>query len=149
MDTLDFLRKEEHISTNGFSSKAQFLKDHWGWLKYSYAIAIKTRHRMKELSVTQKELAAKLGCSQQHISVLLAGKSNMTLETISKIEQALTFDLIGGSLDDFNYPIPEQVPKYLSDSGMSKDTPQGTGTNKLVDGYIPRKKKGPKKPETK
>ena len=92
MNTLDYLKANEHKSENGFASKAQYIEDNWFWLKYSYAIAIKVRHRMKELGMTQKKLAQELECTQQHISVLLGGRANMTLETLAKLEQALSFD---------------------------------------------------------
>ena len=49
---------------------------------------------MKELSITQKELAEKMNCTQQHISSLLTGKANLTLETIAKLEDSLDLDLI-------------------------------------------------------
>ena len=117
----------------GFVSRARYLEDNWSWLKYSIAIAIKVRSRMKELGITQKELAEQLGCTQQHISVLLGGKVNMTLETLAKLEEALSFDLIGQSLKG-----------YLNDSGVHGPAPEGVNTSALVDGYKPRKKKGPK-----
>ena len=88
---------------------------------------------MKELGITQKELAEQLGCTQQHISVLLGGKVNMTLETLAKLEEALSFDLIGQSLKG-----------YLNDSGVHGPAHEGVNTSDLVDGYKPRKKKGPK-----
>ena len=144
MNTLDFLRANEHKSKTGFISKAQYLKDNWTWLRYSYAIAIKVRRRMKELGITQKELASQLECTQQHISVLLGGKSNMTLETMAKLEQALSFDLIGQSLQEFSYSLPENNVGYLNDSAVSGPAPDGFKTSELVDGYKPRKKKGPK-----
>ena len=144
MNTLDFLRANEHKSKTGFISKAQYLKDNWTWLRYSYAIAIKVRRRMKELGITQKELASQLECTQQHISVLLGGKSNMTLETMAKLEQALSFDLIGQSLQEFSYSLPENNVGYLNDSAVSGPVPDGFKTSELVDGYKPRKKKGPK-----
>ena len=141
---MDFLRANEHKSKTGFISKAQYLKDNWTWLRYSYAIAIKVRRRMKELGITQKELASQLECTQQHISVLLGGKSNMTLETMAKLEQALSFDLIGQSLQEFSYSLPENNVGYLNDSAVSGPVPDGFKTSELVDGYKPRKKKGPK-----
>ena len=67
----------------------------WPWQRYSYAIAIKTAGRMAALGITQQQLAEKLGCTQQHISYLLKGQANMTLETIAKIESTLDLDLIG------------------------------------------------------
>ena len=117
----------------GFVSRSQYLKDNWSWLKYSFAIALKVRSRMKELGITQKELAEQLGCTQQHISVLLGGKANMTLETLAKLEEALSFDLIGQSLK-----------LYLNDSGVHGPALDGVNTSDLVAGYKPRKKKGPK-----
>ena len=147
MSTSEILYANEHKSKSGFISQAQFLKDNWSWLKYSYAVAIKVRRRMKDMGITQKELAEKLECSQQHISVLLGGKANMTLETLAKLEQALSFDLIGQELLEFGYSIPDRGPLgYLNNPSLSGPIPEGFKTSDLVDGYKPRKKKGPKRP---
>jgi len=144
MNAIDFFKANEHKSTGGFVSQAQYVKDNWSWLKYSYAVAIKVRHRMKELGITQKDLAQRLECTQQHISVLLAGKANMTLETLAKLEQALSFDLIQGLLE-FGNSIPDRdAVGYLNDSSVSGPIPDGFKTSDLVAGYQPRKKKGPK-----
>ncbi|MBR6346806.1 MAG: helix-turn-helix transcriptional regulator [Bacteroidales bacterium] len=144
MNAIDFFKANEYTSTRGFVSQAQYLKDNWSWLKYSYAVAIKVRHRMKELGITQKDLAQRLECTQQHISVLLTGKTNMTLETLAKLEQALSFDLIQGVLE-FGNSIPDRnAVRYLNDSSVCGPIPDGFKTSDLVDGYKPRKKKGPK-----
>ena len=45
--------------------------------------------RMKELGMTQKMLAEKMNCTQQYISKILKGRENLSLEAISKIENAL------------------------------------------------------------
>ncbi len=55
---------------------------------------------MSELGWTQKQFAEALNCTQQHVSVLLNGRVNMTLETLSKLEDALDFCLIGGDLSN-------------------------------------------------
>ena len=148
MNTMDFLRANEHKSKVDFVSKAQFLKDNWSWLKYSYAIAVKVRRRMKELDMSQKVLALRLGCTQQHISVLLGGKANMTLETMAKLEQArFKKQELGSmlqSLKEFNYSLPENNVGYLNDSAVDEPIPASVKTSELVDGYKPRKKKGPK-----
>ena len=144
MNTIDYLRANEQKSEGGFVSKARFVQDNWLWLKYSYAIAIKVRSRMRELGITQKELAARLECTQQHISVLLGGKANMTLETLAKLEQALSFDLIGQGLQEFNYSAPKDTAGNLNDSAVDGPIPDGVKTSEFVDGYKPRKKKGPK-----
>ena len=144
MNTTAFLHTNEHKSADDFVAKAQYIKDNWVWLRYSYAIAIKVRRRMQELDMTQKQLAETLGCTQQHVSVLLNGKVNMTLETLAKLEKALSFDLIGASLGSFgNSDSGESMPSFLNDS-FGKAPASGLKTGSLVDGYKTRKKKGPK-----
>ena len=144
MNTTDFLKANEHKGTEDFVSKAQYLKDNWIWLRYSYAIAVKVRRRMTEMGITQKQLADSLGCSQQHISILLHGRVNMTLETLAKLEKALSLDLIESHLEASDYSlVPTPAPVYLND--VSTNDPEYIrGTKSLVDGFKPRKKKGPK-----
>ena len=114
-------------------------------MKYSYAIAIRVRRRMEELGWTQKRLAESLGCTQQHVSILLNGKVNMTLETLSKLEKALDFNLIGQALDlKQGYKIQSETVGYLNDP-TSQESAMSIGTAVSVDGYVSRKKKGPKK----
>lgn len=48
---------------------------------------------MRELKMTQQSLAAKTGYTQQYISKILKGKENLTLETISRLEDALGISL--------------------------------------------------------
>lgn len=146
MNTLEFLKANEHTSEKGFLEEAQYVRDNWAWLKYSYAVAVRVKARMEELGWTQKQLSAALGCTQQHVSTLLKGRVNMTLETLSKLEEALGLDLIGSALTftSHQYRIPPSSPAYLNDPGPNtKPLPVRTST--LIDGYIPRKKKGPKK----
>ena len=138
MNTIEFFKAHEHISAAGFLKEAQYLRDNWAWMKYSYAFAIKVRRRMQELGWTQKQLAESLGCSQQHVSILLKGRVNMTLETLAKLEDALRMDLISGVCYFDSY---EQAPAYLNDSAGETGEEH---TAHLVKGYRPRKKKGPK-----
>ncbi len=52
------------------------------------------RDRLKELGMTQKDLAKKLNISQPFVSNLLKEKDKLTLEMIVKIEVALSFQII-------------------------------------------------------
>ncbi len=73
---------------------------------------------MEEQSVTQVELAKRLGCTQQYVSNLLKGCSNMTLETIGRLENALSIDLVKSALTyvhGYNSTIASR-PRYLNDS---------------------------------
>ena len=102
MKAIDFLRAHDAKGETDFLKMASDLKENWVWLKYSYAIAIKASSRMRELGLTQQQLAEKMNCTQQHVSNLLKGRVNMTLETLAKLEQALDFDLVGKSLLSFD-----------------------------------------------
>ena len=64
------------------------------WLKYSQKIAMIMLDRMEELGLTQKMLATQMGCSQQYVSKVLKGKENLSLETLCKIEEALSIQLV-------------------------------------------------------
>ena len=50
--------------------------------------------RMKRLGMTQKMLAEKMNCTQQYISKILKGRENLSLEAISKIENALAIHFL-------------------------------------------------------
>ena len=43
---------------------------------------------------TQKALAERMNCTQQYVSKILKGKENMSLDTLSKLEDALGINLI-------------------------------------------------------
>ncbi len=64
------------------------------WLKYSQKIALKVLRTLREKSIKQKELAAMIGVSPQQVNKIVKGKENLTLDTISKLEQALEINLI-------------------------------------------------------
>jgi len=55
----------------------------------SFNIAVQVYERMRELGLTQKELANKLNVSKSYISQILKGKSNMTIETMVKLSNVL------------------------------------------------------------
>jgi transcriptional regulator with XRE-family HTH domain len=131
--------------TGAFIKEAQYIKENWFWMKYSYAIAIKVKSRMAELGWTQKQLAESLNCTQQHVSVLLNGKVNMTLETLAKLENALQFDLIGSGLTEFPDLVDEKGRVSYLNSPDTEDDTSTVHTSSLVEGYRPRMKKGPKK----
>lgn len=145
MNPIKFLKANEHNSNPGFVEKAQHLKDNRNWLKYSYAVAIKVKSRMHQIDLTQKQLAEAMNCTQQHVSILLQGKANMTLETLAKLEEALQMDLIGKALTHFpDSSRAIETPLYLNEPASPEEEVH-SGTSSLVDGYKARKKKGPKK----
>ena len=60
-----------------------------GWLQYSRRIAIKIALAMKQQNLSRQDVADRMGCSPQYVSRLLKGEENLSLETISKLENAL------------------------------------------------------------
>lgn len=49
---------------------------------------------MKQEHITQKTLADRMNCTQQYVSKILKGTENMSLDTLTKLEQALGICLI-------------------------------------------------------
>ncbi len=60
----------------------------------SFDISIQIFNRMKELELTKKEFAEKLGVSKAYITQLLRGKNNITLETLVKASDALGLSVV-------------------------------------------------------
>ena len=97
MKTIYILNKYKSETAN-WREEAEYRRRNARWLRYSAMIALQVRERMSQIGMTQVVLAEKLGCTQQHVSMLLKGKNNLTLETIAKLEEALDFDIIGEAL---------------------------------------------------
>ena len=94
----EFLNNNQSATPSKWREAAEWRRKNEKWLKYARVITMKTMQAMDKQSVTQSLLAERMGCSQQYVSNLLKGSSNMTLETISRIETALNIDIIGSAL---------------------------------------------------
>lgn len=105
---IDVIRAHKSKEPSQWKEQAQWHRDNWAWLKHSIQIALKAKKQMNALGMTQKELAEQMGCSQQYVSLILKGKENLTLETISRLETVLDIDLIN------NTPLGEQLYSYPS-----------------------------------
>ena len=96
---------------------AEWRRENKSWLKYSRFIALKVLHRLDEVKMTQRHLAEQLNCSPQYVSKLLKGNANMTLETISKLEELLNIDLVKSSLSFVSgYKTPEGNVSLVAES---------------------------------
>ena len=109
----EFLNNNQSATPSKWREAAEWRRKNEKWLKYARVITMKTMQAMDKQSVTQSILAKRMGCSQQYVSNLLKGSSNMTLETISRIETALNIDLIGSALSSL-------VDGYDSAEGSSR-----------------------------
>lgn len=63
-------------------------------LKASQWIALKVLERLDELNWTKKELGKKMSVSPQHISKIVSGKENLTLETIVRLQKILDISIL-------------------------------------------------------
>ena len=118
MKTIDILNKYKSDTAGKWREEAEYRRKNSRWLLYSAMISFRVKARMEEVGMTQVVLAEKLGCTQQHVSMLLKGKNNLTLETIAKFEEALDFDIIGDALipvNGYNQGVPSCHQAYLSE----------------------------------
>lgn len=74
--------------------EAKFRTENKDWLIRSQAISLKILLRLRKLGLSQKQLSEKMNVSPQQINKWVKGKENFTLETISKLENALGFTII-------------------------------------------------------
>ena len=98
--TLDFLEAHQSETPSKWREEAEWRRDNWSWLRHSQKIAVKVLLQMKQMGLTQKALAERMNCTQQYVSNLLKGSSNMTLETIARLEIALNLDILKTALAD-------------------------------------------------
>lgn len=92
--TIEKLELHSSTTPSRWKIEAEYRIKNKAWLRYSQMIAMKMLDKMEHLGMTQKVLAERMGCSQQYISKILRGKENLSLETLSKIEDALELQLV-------------------------------------------------------
>ena len=133
---IEFLEAHQSPTPSRWREDAQWRRDNEYWLKYARYITLQVLRAMEEQSITQVELAKRMGCTQQYVSNLLKGSSNMTLETIARLENALSIDLIKSTftyVSGYGSTVPSR-PQCLSDSAGEKLDPNIKASD-LVDGY--------------
>lgn len=86
-------------------------------LDYLMDFCVLVYDRMEEMGIGKKELANKIGVSPSVITRVMSGESNITLKTISKIDEALHLDLkfIPGA-----NPSGEASASYLATTSTSR-----------------------------
>ena len=92
--TLEFLETHQSKTPSRWREEAEWRRDNWSWLRHSQKIAVKVLLQMKQEGLTQKALAERMDCTQQYVSKILKGRENMSLDTLSKLEDALGISLI-------------------------------------------------------
>ena len=95
---LEFLESHKSETPSTWREEAEWRRDNWSWLQYSQKIAVKILLRMKQTGLTQQALAERMNCSQQYVSKILKGNENLSLDTLSKLEEVLGMNLLSKSL---------------------------------------------------
>lgn len=109
------LEQLQSVTPSSWREDAERERENRGWLRHSQYIAVMVLRKLRELGLTQKELAERLGCSQQYVSKIVKGKENLSLETITKLEEALGLSFFSSSyryfLEEDNVPtmVAEEV----------------------------------------
>lgn len=92
--TLEFLETHKSETPSKWREEAEWRRANAPWLRHSQKIAVKVLLRMKQENMTQKSLAERMNCTQQYVSKILKGTENMSLDTLTRLEDALGIDLI-------------------------------------------------------
>ncbi|MGM9699885.1 MAG: transcriptional regulator [Prevotella sp.] len=108
--TLDFLETHKSETPSMWRKEAEWRRDNWSWLRHSQKIAVKVLLQMKRMGLTQKALAERMDCTQQYVSKILKGRENMSLDTLTKLEDALGISLL---MDD-RVSCPDMVSEEAS-----------------------------------
>lgn len=92
--TLEFLESHKSKTPSKWREEAEWRRDNWSWLQHSQKIAVKVLIQMKQEGLTQKALAERMNCTQQYVSKILKGQENLSLDILSRLEDALGISLI-------------------------------------------------------
>ena len=88
------LKSHQSESPSRWREKAEWRLQNKSWLRHSQHIALLMLDKMEEMHLTQKQLAEQMGCSQQYVSKVLKGQENLSLETMTKIENCLNLSIL-------------------------------------------------------
>ena len=98
-ETIAGLKQYQSPTPSRWHEKAEWRLQNKSWLRRSQHIAMLMLDKMEEMKLTQKQLAEQMGCSQQYVSKVLKGQENLSLETISKIEDCLHICIFSEELE--------------------------------------------------
>ena len=107
--TLNFLEAHKSEMPSKWREEAEWRRDNWSWLRHSQKIAVKVLLQMEQKGLTQKALAERMDCTQQYVSKILKGKENMSLDTLTKLEDALSINLINDEQVVYPHMAAEEV----------------------------------------
>ena len=108
---------------------AEFRTKNKKWLRYSSNIARRILAIIAERrDLNQKILAEKIGVKPQYINKVVKGQENLSLETISKISDALEIELIQFPSYKYNTakPVSKELPVKFMENAVQPFYPVST-----------------------
>lgn len=111
MENIEILNRLTKSEDSGFIERARERKSNAQWLRKSAQIAVRVLRRLKEMNMSQKDLAVELGVAPQYVSKVVKGQENLTLESICKLETILGIVLADTQINNVStsYREPETV----------------------------------------
>ncbi len=101
-EALEKLQTIVKSDSGTWKKEAQWRHENQTWIRKSQKIAFKILRVLREQKKTQKELAAIMNVSPKQVNKWVKGKENFTLETLSRIEEALKIKLLFPDFQDGN-----------------------------------------------
>jgi transcriptional regulator with XRE-family HTH domain len=121
MNVIDKMNALSKGNTNSWVEEATYRQENVDWLRRSAHIALLVLRQLRVQGLSQKELATRMQLSPQYISKLLKGGENLSLQTISKLEEVLGITLIEVSASSsvvtnsfVDFRKPTLVPQYIA-----------------------------------
>ncbi|VAW21358.1 hypothetical protein MNBD_BACTEROID01-1334 [hydrothermal vent metagenome] len=121
--TLDKINQIASKETSGWLEEAKARQANSAWTKRSFKIAVRILREIRAQKLingmTQKKLAKAMGVTPQYINKVVKGKENLTLETITKIENVLGIRLI--EVPSFQTSLDYLITKVSSYSTVNRN----------------------------
>lgn len=93
-DTLQILEHEKAAEPSRFVANATARLENESWIRWSRQVAISLIDYMETNGINRTELAERLGVSPQYVSRLLSGRENLSLKSLSNINDRLGIDVL-------------------------------------------------------
>lgn len=107
--TIEFLEAHQSETPSKWREEAEWRRANASWLRHSQKIAVKVLIQMKQENLTQKILAERMNCTQQYVSKILKGKENMSLDTLTRLEDALGISLVFDEQETHSNMVAEEL----------------------------------------
>ena len=77
--TIEYLSSHQSDTPSHWRENAQWRRDNDDWLRYAQFITLQVMKSMDEQGVTQKQLAERIGCSQQYVPAAIRAAARVIL----------------------------------------------------------------------